>query len=159
MLTLVPPSDCMLARESASARLDGELSELDSVRLDAHLRGCADCYAYSAQIGAIAVQMRAAELEQPGRIVLPRRRRLAGARMQVAVAAAAVAVAAAAAGSSFTLGHALQTRAANPLAAAATVKPQAPVSLQQDIRDEHILALSTRLLAPTTLRAGNFFAV
>jgi predicted anti-sigma-YlaC factor YlaD len=158
MLTLVPPSDCMLARESASARLDGELSELESARLDAHLRGCRDCYAYSAQIGAIAAQMRAAELEQPGRIVLPRRRRLAGARMQVAVAAAAVAVAAAAAGSSFTLGHALQSTP-NPLAAATTVRPLAAVSLQQDIRDEHILALSTRSLAAPTLRAGNIFAV
>jgi predicted anti-sigma-YlaC factor YlaD len=157
MLTLVPPSDCMLARESASARLDGELSELESARLDAHLHGCADCYAYSAQIGAIAARMRAAELEQPGLIVLPRRRRLAGARLQVAVAAAAVAVAAIAAGSSFTLGHALQGTP-NPLAAATTVRPLAAVSLQQEIRDGH-LALSSHSPASPTLHAGTIFAV
>jgi predicted anti-sigma-YlaC factor YlaD len=105
MLTSVPPTDCMLARESASARLDNELSELETARLDAHLRGCAECLAYAEEIGAIAVRLRGAALERPGQAVVLPRRRLSGARMQAGVAAAAVAVVAAVAGSSFGLGH------------------------------------------------------
>ena len=42
MLSQVPPNDCLRARESISARLDGELSELGVARLAAHLRGCTD---------------------------------------------------------------------------------------------------------------------
>ncbi len=109
MLTPVPPTDCMLACESASARLDNELSELESARLDAHLRGCAECRAYAAEIGAIAVRLRGAALERPSHgVVLPRRRRVSGARLQAAVTAVAVSVVAAAAGSSFALGHVLR---------------------------------------------------
>ena len=116
MLTPVPPTDCMLARESASVRLDGELTELEVARLDAHLRVCADCRAYSLEIGEITNRLQAAKLEQPGQaLVLPRRRRLAGARMQAVLAAAAVVVVAAtAAASSFTIGHALRTRTDAP---------------------------------------------
>ena len=137
MLTSVPPSDCMLARESASARLDGELSELESARLDAHLRGCPDCRAYSAEIGAIAARIRAADLEQPARVTIPRRRRLAGARMQVAVAAAAAAVAAAVAGSSFTIGHAFGHRA--PAVTGSSTGDL--VSLRADSTLQHLLVL------------------
>lgn len=157
MLTPVPPTDCMLARESASARLDNELSELENARLDAHLRGCAECLAYAEEIGAIAVRLRAAPLERPEEpFVLPRRRVFSGMRLQAAVGAAAVAVAALAAGSSFTLGHLLGGDTTRSRAAATSAPGPA---IQLDIRDEHILALSTRLLLPTTLRAGNIHAV
>ena len=146
MLTPVPPTDCMLARESASVRLDGELTELEVARLDAHLRVCADCRAYSLEIGEITNRLQAAKLEQPGQaLVLPRRRRLAGARMQAVLAAAAVVVVAAtAAASSFTIGHSLRTRTV-PLRATSTRSTGA--SMQQDIRQEHVLALSTRFEA------------
>ena len=157
MLTPVPPTDCMLARESASVRLDGELTELEVARLDAHLRVCADCRAYSLEIGEITNRLQAAKLEQPGQaLVLPRRRRLAGARMQAVLAAAAVVVVAAtAAASSFTIGHSLRTRTV-PLRATSTRSTGA--SMQQDIRQEHVLALSTRFEAPT-LHAGTIYAV
>ena len=145
MLTPVPPTNCMLARESASARLDGELSELESARLDAHLRGCADCRAYADEIGAVAVRLRAAALEQPGQqIVLPRRRALSGARMQAAAAAAAVLVAAAAAVSSFTLGHAFTTvhRGQRLTGTGATGDL---ASLRADSAEQHLFAMLPRL--------------
>ena len=65
MLTPVPRSDCTAAREAASARLDGELSELEAARLDLHLRGCAECRVYAEGIQAIAAELRAAPLEPP----------------------------------------------------------------------------------------------
>ncbi|HVM58630.1 MAG TPA: zf-HC2 domain-containing protein [Gaiellaceae bacterium] len=140
MLTPVPPTDCMLARESASVRLDGELSELESARLDAHLRVCADCRAYAAEVGAIAEQLRKAALERPGQqIALPRRRALSGARMQVAAAAAAVVVAAAAAISSFTLGHTLTT--ARTVPALRGVGESDLLSLRADSTAQHLLLL------------------
>src|SRR5262245_25225800 len=64
MLTPVPPTECMQAREAASLRLDGELSELESVRLGLHLRDCEDCRVYAREIAAITLELRAAPLEQ-----------------------------------------------------------------------------------------------
>ena len=143
MLTPVPPTDCMLARESASARLDNELSELENARLDAHLRGCAECLAYAEEIGAIAVRLRAAALERPAeRIVLPRRRVFSGARLQAAVAAAAVAVVAAVAGSSFTLGHVLGVR--NSPVETSTAAADL-LSLRADSTQQHLLAMLPQL--------------
>lgn len=143
MLTPVPPTDCMLARESASARLDNELSELENARLDAHLRGCAECLAYAEEIGAIAVRLRAAALERPAkRVVLPRRRVFSGARLQGAVAAAAVAVVAAVAGSSFTLGHFLGVRN-SPVTTGTTATDL--LSLRADSTTQHLLAMLPQL--------------
>jgi predicted anti-sigma-YlaC factor YlaD len=77
MLTSVPQSDCTTAREAASARLDGELSELEAARLDMHLHACAACRVYAEGIEAITTGLRAASLAQPqSRILLPRRSRL-----------------------------------------------------------------------------------
>jgi predicted anti-sigma-YlaC factor YlaD len=143
MLTPVPPTDCMLARESASARLDDELSELENARLDAHLRGCAECLAYAEEIGAIAVRLRAAALERPAeRIVLPRRRVFSGARLQAAVAAAAVAVVAGVAGSSFTLGHFLGVRS-SPVETSTAAADL--LSLRADSTQQHLLAMLPQL--------------
>ena len=143
MLTPVPPTECMLACESASARLDNELSELENARLDAHLRGCAECRAYVAEIGAIAVRLRGAALQRPSvGVVLPRRRRVSGARMQAAVAAAAVAVVAAVAGSSFTLGHVLRGHGSPAEAGTGTAEL---LSLRSDATTQHLLAMLPQL--------------
>ena len=143
MLTPVPPTECMLACESASARLDNELSELENARLDAHLRGCAECLAYAEEIGAIALRLRAAALERPAeRLVLPRRRVFSGARLQAAVAAAAVAVVAAVAGSSFTLGHFLGVR--NSPVETSTAAADL-LSLRADSTQQHLLAMLPQL--------------
>jgi predicted anti-sigma-YlaC factor YlaD len=89
MLTPVPPNDCARARESASARLDGELVELQGAQLEAHLRSCPDCRAYASGIGALTLELRAAPLVQPATpgFLIQRRRRFG---VIPAVAAAAV---------------------------------------------------------------------
>ncbi|HKT44939.1 MAG TPA: zf-HC2 domain-containing protein, partial [Gaiellaceae bacterium] len=72
----MPPSECQRAREAVSARLDGELSELGSARLSAHLRACAACAAYALEVAAVATRLRMAPLEQPSvPVALPARRR------------------------------------------------------------------------------------
>jgi len=151
MLTPVPPSDCQRAREAVSVQLDGELSELGSARLSAHLRDCDACTAYALEVAAVATRLRAAPLERPRvGIALPARRRRPG--LQIA-AAAAVAVAAA---SSLAVGHAL--RSSNPPAQTATQVVTAP-SLQQDIVSQHILAMERKLVPAGTLRVGPVLAL
>ena len=104
MLTPVPPTECTRAREAASARLDGELSQLELAQLDMHVAGCLDCAEYAALIAATAAQLRTAELVQPQEpILVPRLRR----RLRIMPAAAAAAVIAGVAASSFALGGAL----------------------------------------------------
>ncbi|MDX6486632.1 MAG: putative zinc-finger [Gaiellaceae bacterium] len=105
MLISVPNSDCTNAREAVSARLDGELSELEALRLDVHLRACAACRSYSQEVERITLSLRAASSDQPRiRIELPVRRR----HVPVRSAAAAVALVAAV-GSSFALGRSLDS--------------------------------------------------
>ncbi len=89
------PHMCERAREWASLRLDGELSDFERVLLDAHLRRCPGCAAYVLEIGAITEAIRGAELEPlPMPIVLPLRRRVAyGSLFLRAGAAAAAALA------------------------------------------------------------------
>jgi predicted anti-sigma-YlaC factor YlaD len=106
MLTPVPPTDCMRARESASARLDGELVELQAAHLDAHLRLCPECLAYVDGIAASTGLLRAAALDQPSAAMftpMPTRRRRIGLLPAVAAAAIMIAIA----GSSFAVGGVL----------------------------------------------------
>ena len=88
---------CDRARQWASLRVDGELSEVESRLLDRHLATCPACREWEARVDHAAGLLRAASQEKPSRPVeLPRRPRLP-ARRRVAVAAVAAAVAAAAA--------------------------------------------------------------
>jgi hypothetical protein len=67
------PTDCARARESASAQLDGELTELELDRLETHLRFCPDCSAWADQVRDVTLRLREASFEVPaGRFVLPR---------------------------------------------------------------------------------------
>ena len=134
MLTPIPPTECSRARESMSAQLDLELSELDSARLSAHLRDCLGCAAYAFEMGAIAARLRAAALEQPDRpIELPQRRRL---RVTARAAAAAVAVAA---GASLALGHALGSSSSpRSSAARAPVREPIPTSVVRGLRADAV---------------------
>ena len=50
--------DCSDARIAISARLDGEASDLDSERLDAHLASCANCRSYTADLQAAHRRLR-----------------------------------------------------------------------------------------------------
>lgn len=110
MLTPVPPTACARARESASARLDGELAELQEAQLEAHLRSCPECQAYVAGIGEISRHLSAAPLAQPQRAIFePQRLRRTG----FIPAAAAAAIVVAVAGSSFAVGGMLGRQGSN----------------------------------------------
>lgn len=79
-------------RELLSASLDGELSELDEIRLQDHLVRCSECRAYAATADATARLVRRTPLEEPSfAIVVPGRRLAVARKLQVAAAAAAVA--------------------------------------------------------------------
>jgi len=136
MLIAVPPSDCMSARETASARLDAEVSELEAARLDAHLSGCAECRLFAAQIGSMAVGLRAAALELPATaIVLPQRRRLS-----LFTAAAAASFVVAATGSAFALGHVVGAHSSG-VGGQVALGATDFVGLRQDTAHQHLLVL------------------
>jgi anti-sigma factor RsiW len=88
---LVKPmtKQCERARECASLRLDGELSEFEQALLVAHLARCEPCRSFAHELESATHHMRLTPLErldQP--VALPSRRRLR-ARRPVEVAAAA----------------------------------------------------------------------
>jgi predicted anti-sigma-YlaC factor YlaD len=156
MLTPVSPIECVQARESASARLDGELPELDEVRLTAHLLGCADCRAFADEAGALAAGLRTAPLERPetpSSVLLPHRGPLRAIRMQSA--AAAVALVVVAAGASFVFGRALGTTGTAPPTTATAADL---VTLNSDFTQQHLLAMLSRL-EPVPTRTGRLQAV
>jgi predicted anti-sigma-YlaC factor YlaD len=91
---LVKPmtKQCERARECASLRLDGELSEFEEALLVAHLARCEPCRSFAHELDSATNHMRLtplARLDQP--VALPSRRRLL-ARRPVEVAAAAAAL-------------------------------------------------------------------
>lgn len=88
------PEDCNLARASVSAELDGELPELERERLLAHLRACAGCSAWAAEVEDATRRLREATLEAPAvSVTLPRRGRRWTVGPAVAVSSAAALVA------------------------------------------------------------------
>jgi hypothetical protein len=87
---------CEAARQAISLKLDGELSELQSVLLAVHVRRCGDCRVFEAEVASVAGALRGAPLEPLEHpIVLPRRRRLVSRASLLTSAAAAAAVLAA----------------------------------------------------------------
>jgi predicted anti-sigma-YlaC factor YlaD len=82
---------CDRAREYASLRLDGELSDFERALLDSHLERCPGCRAFAADLGCVTERLRTAKLEQPLiALTLPRRRFVAVRSVRVSAAAAAV---------------------------------------------------------------------
>jgi anti-sigma factor RsiW len=80
---------CERARECASLRLDGELSEFEQALLQAHLGRCEACRSFAAELEGVTTRMRNAPLEtleQP--VVLPSRRRISLRPVEIAAAAA-----------------------------------------------------------------------
>lgn len=95
-----PSLPCERAREWASLRLDGELSQLESAMLESHLARCATCHDVVSQTEAFTTALRAAPfmaLRRP--VAIPR----VAAAMRAArvTAAAAVMLVAAGLGSVF----------------------------------------------------------
>ena len=146
MLNPFPTNDCLQARESASALLDGELSELESARLAAHVRDCPACSLYTQEITTIAELLRAAPLEQPELdVTLPQRRALPGLR----VAAAAAAVVAVAAGSTVALHRGLAS-GKGPAAKVVGV-PSVIAGQKADSADQRLFAM----LRPTQVKKAS----
>jgi anti-sigma factor RsiW len=81
---------CERARECASLRLDGELSEFEQALLGAHLARCEPCRSFAAELDQVTTRLRNAPLEtldQP--VALPARRRVSSRRpVEIATAAA-----------------------------------------------------------------------
>ena len=93
MRSAIPADECARAREWASLRLDGQLSDFEEVLLEAHLARCPDCRAFAATTAALTGTLRAAPLEQPSfSFEAPRRSRTRTVGLRAVSAAAAVAV-------------------------------------------------------------------
>ena len=98
-------SRCERARQWASLRIDGELSELEDALLAKHLEGCASCNAFAVRLAATTEAVRAAPQERP-QISYPQFERPV-IRLPVGRRVAIVAIAAAAALGAF-VGSSLQ---------------------------------------------------
>jgi predicted anti-sigma-YlaC factor YlaD len=91
------PAECARACQQLSQRADHELSDFETVLLEAHLAVCADCQAFEKGVTGVTSLLRAGALEQP--IVpfeLPRGRSRANAlvanSLRAGSAAAAIAI-------------------------------------------------------------------
>ena len=94
-----PSMPCQRAREWASLRLDGELSQLESAMLESHLSRCAACHEVVVQTDAFTTALRTSPLEALRRpIAIPHAAAMRAARV---TAAAAVMLVAAGLGSVF----------------------------------------------------------
>jgi predicted anti-sigma-YlaC factor YlaD len=101
-----PRRDCDAARELLSARLDGELPELETALLDAHLWHCEDCAGWAKGVDDVTRWLREAPLESPTkRIALPSRRRRRAEPFALVAASAAAIVSALAFGVQSPGGH------------------------------------------------------
>ncbi|HEV7133522.1 MAG TPA: zf-HC2 domain-containing protein [Gaiellaceae bacterium] len=154
MLRALPPDECSRARESVSARLDGELSELEAAGLDDHLRACAECSAFARELHALGSALRTASLEQPRIQVFATARRRPLVRLQTAAAAAAIV--AVAAGTSFAAGRLLGVHGTPPSAGGV---PAEFLSVRADSTRQHVLALLPRLVEERQLRVGRDIAL
>jgi predicted anti-sigma-YlaC factor YlaD len=85
---------CERARQWASLRADGELSEFEGLLLAAHLGRCAECRAFRRDVDRMSAALRGSPLEQPSfPIDVPGRRRLGARVVHIGSAAAAAALA------------------------------------------------------------------
>jgi predicted anti-sigma-YlaC factor YlaD len=85
---------CARAREWASLRLDGELSELEGLLLRRHLSRCAHCEEFVGTVTEMTGALRGATLERPSRRFEAESQPSRGRPLRYRVAAAAAAVAA-----------------------------------------------------------------
>ena len=89
----IPSEECARACEWISLRLDSQLSDFESVLLEAHLASCSNCRSFAESVTGLTSALRATPLEEASfAFQLPRRRgvRVYGLR---AVSAAAIAAA------------------------------------------------------------------
>ena len=135
---------CERARQWASLRLDGELSELEDSLLEQHLEGCSSCSAFAVGLAATTEAVRAVPLDRP-EISYPSFERPV-IRLPVGRRVAIVAVAAAAALGAF-VGSSLQKPSHAP---APGGSPQLSFRTDQDLLRQ--LPHQTKQPAPTPNR-------
>jgi len=135
---------CERARQWASLRVDGELSELEDALLEKHLEACATCSAFATRLAGAAEALRAVPLERP-QIAYPRFERPV-LRLPVGRRVAIVAVAAAAVVGAF-VGSSLQKPATAP---APSGGPQ--LSFRTDLNQLRQLPHQTKQPAPAPNR-------
>lgn len=101
-MDLIRPESCERARQWASQRVDGELSQLERACLERHIGGCMHCRSFAGQVAEVGALLRSAplvRLSQPVRIELlarPYRRSLRTRALPLSLAGALGIVAAAA---------------------------------------------------------------
>jgi ferric-dicitrate binding protein FerR (iron transport regulator) len=83
---------CGRAKAWASLRTDGELSELESALLEAHLSRCESCTAFAEATVAVAAALRAAAPARPAPLVVAHRPSARSGLRALQVAAAALVV-------------------------------------------------------------------
>jgi anti-sigma factor RsiW len=103
---------CDRARQWASLRVDGELSELEGALLDKHLEACPACRAFSEGLASATEIVRATPVEEPQIVYSPPERRVV-LRLPVRRRVAVIGIAAAAALGSF-VGSSLQRPTPTP---------------------------------------------
>ena len=96
---------CDGAREYASLRLDGELSDFESALLDSHIERCPTCRAFAEDLVGVTERLRNAPLERPLIVLTLPQRRFAALRTMQASAAAAAVVSVVAIGALFGMLH------------------------------------------------------
>ena len=109
------PDECDRARELASRRLDGDLTEFDVGLLKMHLRDCAECTEVTQAMERMTERIRGTRLLEPGParpavVSAARPRRRSGHRV-LATAAAIAATAAAAGAGALVASHSEHTSA------------------------------------------------
>jgi predicted anti-sigma-YlaC factor YlaD len=122
---------CDRAREYASLRLDGELSDFERALLDSHLERCPSCRAFADDLVGVTHRLRTAPLvDVPDFVVSLPRRRFAALRGIQASAAAAAVVSVVGIGALFGMLH---SSASQPTRA--TMKLGSMASENRDFRD------------------------
>lgn len=123
---------CAEWRELASCRLDGELDELQTARLEHHLAGCAACSTWAREVAALAGMLHESEselpvwtFEGPGNVLRRRFVRAAAVGATAASAAAVAAFAFALPGGRMSLFSTGNTPVASPSPSASLTKKQA----------------------------------
>jgi predicted anti-sigma-YlaC factor YlaD len=138
------------ARESISAQLDSEPSELDSARLSAHLRECPACSSHAHELAAIAAHLRTTPLERPDfELWLPRRRLTAALRVAPMRAAAAAAVLLMAATLTLIAGHRAATSGDHGTTSALPAATRGPHAafVRQGVAPPHADVVERQVLA------------
>jgi hypothetical protein len=88
MSVLHRPVVCDRVRAQISLGLDGEVSQLETRLIAAHLARCGDCAAFEEDVLAFTTELRAAPLLQLEHPIVVRKSRRAIPRVQIGVAAA-----------------------------------------------------------------------